>query len=213
VSLSLNETHKLVKDAARGGGLSWGEADELARASVWLESAGVASLDEARTAIAGNHDDLRTAIAARDTILVQLLHRTADHPVTCRQTSLGRLAFALMMTIDVPEDCAVRVEATTTQDAPAWTLQRSGTSVTASHRPENLSDSKFDVVATVHLETIEPLSIDLWSPAIQQHAFETGLSPDRKALAALRILARKTLVPATEQSRLKGAGAGTVDRD
>ncbi len=242
MSLSLNETHKLVKDAARGSGLSWGEADELARAAVWLEVAGQHGLINACRAVDEHLNALASTVefsSADGTIILSPCYGTGDgrigalaaglaardllspargeNVITIKSVFLPILAVGLIAPVDPAPNNQHTITVSTT-DGNTATFVRTHHDVRVHNTPQHKKSPHALVDMTITstvLDISKPRTAGeiIWSETIHQTALENGLSPDITAVNPLRALAHNCLVPATEESRLKGAGAGTVDRD
>lgn len=241
MTLSLNETQKLVKDAARGSGLSWGEADELARVAVWLEIAGMDGAVQAVSALTDILDDHVSGVSLKRDTNWMLSPRETSSPPAISSLTAGVTARDLLATDGTTGDGRSRVSLksvrspviaagllagfvpATTQDlrivvqaehgAPGLTLIRRATSVySAGACTAEPHDVEVELGPSDGDALPDTFSL-IWSSDRHQEALERGVSPDERALEHLRKLAFNCLVPATEESRLKGAGAGTVDRD
>ncbi|MGI9405877.1 MAG: DUF3726 domain-containing protein [Hyphomicrobiaceae bacterium] len=246
MSLSLNETHKLVKDAARGSGMSWGEADELARAAVWLEVAGLPGLVQATRAIDEHinqlcadielnkeeHWTLGPKFTGGDGRVSALAAATCAHDLVAGEIGAGsrktvleiRALFlplipagALARLAPAPHQ-TIHIDVIDPAGETAMTISREGGDVRLRQSEANAIQAHplVDLVVSFTASGERDTHRDgqcIWSPEIRQCALGNGLNPDPHALETLQAFAHNCLVPATEESRLKGAGAGTVDRD
>lgn len=208
MTLSLNETEAMAKRATRGAGYPWGLAEEAAKATRWLCAHGIdgcAALARLLTAMdgapRGDHapriGPVWTAPAALCPLVTgaALSDRAAllaDGPLRLGPTAEPALLlpFAAL--------CARAQGAPVTLTAPGVTAITDGTSLalTGALPPE----------AT---EITVSLGGTLQDPAPHQ----TRARPDPAAWEVLARLAHRTYAPATEASRLSGAGAGLNDND
>lgn len=242
MSLSLNETHKLIKEAGRGAGLSWGEADELAQAAVWLEVAGFPGCRTAQCVLdeidavcapvvtsteAGWHFTSAGAEGTLNSLLVAIGVRDIALPAAVSPGSFPTvnvigvrwpLLFLGAMGKLVPgrgDQMLLRMTDVKGELRHEVTIRASGVwSDWDGSWSDASSPQTYTIALTREVEFARgDASRCVWSQDLHIAATETGLSPDPQALKFLRRYARVCLVPATEESRLKGAGAGTVDRD
>lgn len=213
MSYALNEVEALAKRAVRGAGMSWGTAEEAAKATRWLcrngiDGAGVLSalLDRNRGKA---EQDLRPAEISGSwrafdaTHLCPLLAGAAlsdcaaklkDAPISMQQVIFPALLFPFIASAAAQLDCVVTLE------CDAGSASTDGNWLTLSD-DAILQASSADVVIRIGELTGETLSqVSRATPA--QDAWDT-----------LNTYAHKTYAPATEASRLAGAGAGLSDND
>ena len=207
LNLSLNEVAATAKKAARGAGYSWGMAEEAAAAVRWLAASGiegcaplVALLDQADGAPENHRPNVAgpiwqasgsgvcplaagTALADHSTGLVALQTRIAD--VMAPVLLLACAADAARMT-GRAVSVACGTEALTTD----------GTRLGGTSLPER---GDVDISFGGALET--------------PRAPMSRATPAPEVWAALNAFAERTYAPASEASRLMGAGAGTNDND
>ncbi len=180
--LSLNEVETLAAKAARGSGLSWGLADDVAKAARRLACAGLNWTDPVLRLAEDPHS------AATGAALADL---TSDEPQTLPDIGNPLLVAALA----AAHPSARRVN---------WL------DVTL-HLQEG------QVIVTTCTPTLAARHVVLTiSPASQPHTPPppfTRAEASPEALKQLESLAARTLVPASEQSRTAGAGAGLTDND
>lgn len=209
ISLSLNETQALVKAAARGAGFSWGEAVDIAQAVQWLEAhnlPGATWCAEYLTDLA-RHDPrsrrplgFAAEISPRDGTLcpLQTGMMISDHahlfrdsaPIIVRSVTAPGLMLPFLA--QVAQICGP-IEMTGQGGAVA--IGPDGWHGT----PENIWS------AEIHL------SPGADAAANTQRSTRAEITGDARAL--LQKLAALTHAPATEASRLAGAGAGLSDND
>ncbi|MEL6289610.1 MAG: DUF3726 domain-containing protein [Pseudomonadota bacterium] len=233
--LSLNEAHALARDAARGAGVSWGEAGEIADAMIAREvirsgfgsPASSAHADKGFTAAAElvqRPEQISLLLAARDQATLLWLQRDRGalppsmhlaHPVDgCWLFLL--LAEAINQTgPSRPAENNLSLTAQSADEAPAASapliiFPPTGTPIlSAQLRDRFVTDQAAPEVAVLTLAQYDHATdaIVFDQPALRRAAVETGLPIARPALKLLKRLAGRTLVPASERSRRRGAGA------
>jgi len=246
MSLSLNETHKLVREAARGSGLSFGEAEELASAAVWLEVSGVPgvvnasrAIDEHLNGLAGGVEcvqkdgwmltpqyakgdgrigALAAGLCARDIVAAATASGENGRIATIKSVFLPFVPIGLLAQLDpgLTKEFIIDIRNGYGQVTATITVTGNSVRIHESHIDAKPSHPLVDLTiasGTNRSSTDENEGRCIWSPDIRHQALTRGLCPNAHAVNALASLARNCLVPATTESRLKGAGAGTVDRD
>jgi hypothetical protein len=214
--VSCNELDALVRKAFRGAGYHWGEAEEAGKAAIWLARNGLSpatlTLSLLRSA-ANNIARLRPAVdkhcwAESDSEICPLLAGIA----------LADEAISAL------EDNKVRFSRLHT---PGFLLPFLGQLALIRNKGIRLSLSQIEVTVTPDGIDIDGSAEALTksSPAMlrevelvpglkETHAsliFSTEISSDE--WDRLNDFAVKTYVPATDHSRLAGAGAGVTDND
>lgn len=214
MNLSLNEVENLVRKAARGAGLDPGRADDLAAAAAVLASHPLpvcAILYRALTGGAG-----------------QSLTIAADGAhASCHATSaahVGPSALDLLLAnppgfevtldaVDEPLLIAALAVVAARRYAAHFTLATGGdtVSITRDRRSDltALGQAQGAQLVLRRLDATGARPSRTISPACRYDPEK--LSDD--GVAGLERLARMTYVPASEDSRLRGAGAGLTDND
>lgn len=207
MSLSLGETESLAKTAARGAGLGWGMAEEAAKATRWLCARGVDACDPL-VALLFRHDENGRAqtgpmgfegrwqgeegwlcpIAAGAAL--SDLGASAYLPITLTRVALPvfLLPFAASLACD--------------RGQPVILTWAGGRAIT-------------DGVALL-MDSPPPMSdvtLTFGEAMTAKPARHTRAETDPLILVSLGIYAARTRAPATEASRLAGAGAGLTDND
>ena len=214
VRLSRTETETLCYKATRGAGYSWGIAEEAANAVGWLCANGIDG----------------TAV-----LLAAIVAPTVNAPDTSNDfwVSSDGKPLCPLMTGAALSDFATSIFAANDdhlQVGPVWqpvlllpfmaqcaatmggsiAIEWDGRKLVVGNGiktdAETLSTFLSASIATISLS----LSGDLFDPDSTMTSFALA-SPH--TIAALDALAMRTTVPATEQSRNSGAGAGTSDND
>jgi hypothetical protein len=207
MSLSLNETESLAKTAAKGAGLSWGMAEEAAKATRWLCARGIDACDPL-VALLFRHDEEGHAQTGPERLdgdwhgaegwlcpvacgaVLSDLGPAAPMPLTLTRVALPvfLLPFAAALAKDLGQSVTL-----------SWD---GGHAVTDGD--------------AVSLDTPPPMSdvtLTLGGPIPARSPHKTRAESDQMILVSLGIYAARTRAPATEASRLAGAGAGLTDND
>ncbi|RMH40079.1 MAG: DUF3726 domain-containing protein [Alphaproteobacteria bacterium] len=211
MTFSLGEVEAVARKAARGAGYSWGMAEEAGRAARWLCAAG---LDGAGL--------LAEALAAADgTDPAELAPRALDD---WRGPS-GRLC-PLMAGAALSDAVAFWKETGVTMagvTVPALVLPFAAMAARASGA--NVTVRWADVTAVTDGRALSlcgaanlptgpaDVSVSAGGAMTAPLAARTRATPRAEDWAALNALAARTYAPATEESRMKGAGAGLTDND
>jgi hypothetical protein len=187
IDLSLNEAETLAAKAARGAGYSWGLADEVGRAARILAAQGE-SWGEALLALA---DGAQTFEAPADERIA--LWRRGEHDAPGARPLCPVRTGALIL--DGPALAAVtRIS---NVGLPIWLaamLRQSGGWIVEFNRSLAVSDVTIRRGARVEYAS---------------GARRALIAPP--SFAALNGYAARTYVPASERSRKRGAGGGSVD--
>lgn len=215
MSHSLNEIEAMAKKAARGAGMSWGSCEEAGKAARWLESHnrnGVAELARLCDAIDGRselefmpHSIDRSWVSGSGT-LGPIVSGAAlnDNAEVLRDgaISLNNVAFPLLF---VPFAAWAAIHL-------SQPVQVSWGSIIAVSDGYKLSISDpSDQFITATAVTVTVSIADVLPETAM--APETRGQVDPAAYAALAKFAHRTYAPATEESRMLGAGAGVTDND
>lgn len=188
MSYSLNETEALVRKAARGAGYSWGEAEDAGRAVRWLEAR---SLPGAAAAL--HLFGLKTTGAlAPDSCGLTLGTRLSD----------GVLPEGTLANVDAPLLLLPFAHAMGTDQTLTWLtgtacLGTDGTATLTGAPPALRDDMTLSQGRSTGTSLIATTRADIPQAVID----------------GLTALAARTYAPATEASRLLGAGAGLSDND
>lgn len=213
MTLSLNEVEALAKKAARGAGYPWGIAEETGKAVRWLCAAdldGCATLAEYLTVIEEDEADF----SARAPVQGDVWSSSGDR--LCPLLAGAALS-------DVAD--TLKVEEVRLENVAYPILLVPFAGLSAQHLEATVALEWNDAfVATdgkslvVRGEIKAPIaSVDVRVEAGFDQACRQSIcsraNPDEGTLAALSHLAHRTYAPATEASRLSGAGAGLSDND
>lgn len=194
VALSLNEAEALAAKAARGAGLSWGEAEDLGRAARWLAASG---LDWADPLLG-----LVNNPAERDSLTG--LFRAADR-------AFGSEAFRAVVEYCRPS-WALAVLAAVARGETGLDLGGSGFRFRLSPggcaSAENLAADIGSAAPTEILVETSPESGSLPHRLARVTRRTTIPAASMRELGAF---AARTYVPASAESRRLGAGGGRID--
>ncbi len=212
--VSLNEIETTVRKATVGAGWPWGAAEDAGRAAAWLAARGLEGATAAREALREGPAPVRLA-------------PIGDGRWRCPRARIlaeGIAALDLLLAGD-----ALRVELGGA-DAPLLLLGLAGVMAGACGAELALLSGGRPVArvcgATLHLGGTPPGAwsrVELRAGAAEPEGAvehraplqpgDAGWPVDAQTWAALATLAARCLVPASEISRLRGAGAGLVDDD
>lgn len=188
---SLNEVETLARKAVRGAGYSWGQAEDAGAAVRWLEARGwpgTESLSALLDAGAGPGDcpiELGTMLCDR-----------GAPPAPLRVADLSAPLLVLPFRAWCAEACGAHLRADI--GAAEFTVGPRGA----------WADGRTD------LPLRGPLQLGMGQkPEAPPVAVADRSRCDAAAMAALERFAARTYAPATEHSRLAGAGAGLSDTD
>ena len=205
---SLNEIETTLRKAAIGGGLPVGAADDIGRAAGWLSAEG---FDGVAAALRGLASPPGAATAEKTPGGL----RFPD----ARAAGAGIAALDLLLA--GAAEGAVRLE---NLDAPLLLLGLAGVAASAHRTAFALESDGFRAEVTADATTVSgpvpspgrPVSLrklaDLSAEATAGRNIGGIDVPDEAWAEALR-LASLTYVPASDRSRLSGAGAGLRDND
>ncbi len=216
MNLSLNEIEGLCKKAARGAGMSWGLAEEAAKAARWLSAQGMEGpallaaqlrlndgIDYAQ--LAPRIDAGRWSSAGRSMCPLIAGATLSDHAqmfADGSEITLDAVSHPVLLAPFASRLASRRGEAV----ALSWPGCRLYFDAEGSMFRDPASDPIADDVVAVTCE-IKPAQVD--SNAVK------GPAPavPETVLSYLAELASRTYVPATEASRAQGAGSSLSDND
>lgn len=208
MTLSLNEVEATAKKAARGAGYPWGLAEEAGKAVRWLcarDVDGCAALAALLTRIDGLEraqmvPDPGKAIWTSAEAMCPLMSGVA---LSDRAAILGG-----GLTIEnVACPILLAPFAASVAETRGVTVSMRFAGVTASTDGTELSVSGDWIVENASVE------LDLNGTLGSALPHRTRARPDTSIWDVLNQFAHRTYAPATEESRLKGAGAGLSDND
>ncbi len=213
---SLNEIEALSKRAARGSGLSWGLAEEASRGVRWLASFGLPSLDMLADLLELNDrraeidvapmalDGLWKAPAGRMSPIIAgaSLSDCAGRLLALGQIQMQDLSYPLLA-MPFLAGIALRLQEPV---AAAW----GDVELVTDGRQLCLGAGDSEALLTP-LTPLITFSAPAKMTGPKEPMMRAAVSP--QTWARLNRFAHRTFAPATEESRLRGAGAGTSDND
>ena len=212
MNLALIEVEAMAKKAARGAGYSWGMAEEAAKATRWLCTAGfdgVAALAKVLQTV--DSQDLATMTpgalggdwqSSSDT-LCPLATGTALSDSAVFWAESGKTAsnvIAPLLLLPFAANAALQLDRPVTLSWQDTQLVTDGRNVGATSNEIDLGCAK-----TVQVQVGGALS--------NARPTSCRATPTDAGWATLERFAHRTYAPDTEESRLKGAGAGLSDND
>lgn len=206
---SLNEVDATLRKAAVGAGLMVGLADAVAAAGVWLcaqELDGVGAVLE--------------AVLNPDPVCQPRTKTPGDgSTLTFSGTSVGRCGPSVF---EVLEGTGIERVVVDTPDAPLLLVGFAGVAAQTAGGSFMLNDCTGNSVhvaarawsgsAPLTGATQLEASRSTWVPAAER-SLPNGVVVNADAWASALSLAQRTYVPATDESRRRGAGAGLTDND
>ncbi|WP_037308802.1 DUF3726 domain-containing protein [Ruegeria halocynthiae] len=209
MSFSLNEVEVTAKRAARGAGYSWGLAEEAGKAARWLCVQGI------------------DGVAVMAQILAHDLARTPQTHVPADPGNhwAGQKALCPLATGALLSDCADRLNVSTITlenvAAPTLLLPFSANAarmlkscVTVACDVSEVVTDGYDLAITSAIPNhAERVTVRIGGILTKTRPHHSRATPDPEDWAALTRFAHRTYAPATEESRLLGAGAGLSDND
>lgn len=209
MTLSLNEADALAKKAARGAGYPWGMAEEAGKVVRWLCGNGVdgcASLGRMLEQLDGRDlSDLRPDLSGAGWSATggPLCPLAAGTALSDMAPALSRRAITMntlvepLLVLPFAAAAALQLEQSVSLQSEDWTA------VTDGRKLVSTGPIVRNGIAVIQL------SSRFENPRPQR----TRAAPNSRAFEILNRFAHRTYAPATEASRLKGAGAGTSDND
>jgi Protein of unknown function (DUF3726) len=207
IDASLNEVEALAAKAARGAGLSWGLCEDTGKAARWLAARGIdwapslAALLTACDKLAGPFD------SSIERQVSPLLTGSFFADLGTSELEISHVAHPAWLLPFAARVAALHGRAV----CVGW----AGASVVVSSNGCELAGSTNDLMAPY-------VDIVTWSPFLlsSDESRRAVALPNRTrcsisvaAWQALEVLGARTYVPASNQSRTRGAGAGLTDND
>jgi hypothetical protein len=217
MTFSLNEVEAMGKRAARGAGLDWGIAEEAGKAARWLTARGLPGpelLAELLTRNEGkSYEELAPASIdgvweAKSGWLCPLiagaaLSDRAAEVAAGRAFEFGSIAFPLLL--------APYAASVARSRGAAIELCWPGVTLTIS--PDGGLAVEGDMAAVTAPTTKSAHCRSGRKDTVTPPARQPGRAVDAKAWNRLSAFAHRTFAPATEASRIAGAGASLTDND
>ncbi|WP_264210531.1 DUF3726 domain-containing protein [Leisingera thetidis] len=209
MSYALNEVEATAKRAARGAGYDWGLAEEAAKATRWLCAQGL----DGAAVLAG----LLEAGYAADL--------PAHVPQGLDGDWLAKVRLCPLASGAALSDCAAQLQHGPLKMGPvaqpvlilafaALAARQLGVCVTVEGEGfQAVTDAAGLQIEGALPESAAVLTVRAGGSLAAGGPLRTRAEPAEAAWAVLNRFAHKTYAPATEQSRLLGAGAGLSDND
>ncbi len=212
---SLNEIEALSKRAARGSGLSWGLAEEAAKGTRWLAAFGLpgpelladllelndrrAEIDVSPIALEG----VWKAPAGRMSPIIAgaSLSDCAERLLAIGEIRLQDVSYPLLL-VPFLAGAALRLQQPV---SVAW----NGVELSTDGR--QLCVQGDNTALATELASVATVSAPARMTGPKEPNMRGQVPPD--CWARLNAFAQRTFAPATEESRLRGAGAGQSDND
>ncbi|SFM67736.1 DUF3726 domain-containing protein [Shimia aestuarii] len=201
MTFSLNEVEAMAKKATRGAGYPWGLAEEASKATRWLCAQGIDGVAVLARVLAR-----RQGCAAKG----------MEDCLPCADCPIGMglaLSDEAAQLVSTPKSFEAAPVPVFLLPFAAMAARRLGTTVM-------VRGDGFEAVtngARLSLRGAVPVAAAVQVMAGGElgdvAALATRATPDPEAWDMLSALAHRTYAPATEESRLLGAGAGTTDND
>ena len=209
MNLSLGEVEAMARKAARGAGYSWGLADEAGFATRWLEARGQGGITALALWLAQAAEQDITRLAPRD-----LKSWTSAEGHLCPLLTGAALSDAAGL---VPDTGLMLPSVKWPLLLLPFTahLAKTRGRVVRLDAEGGSAEVSRDALSLVGDWTMaeSPLSVEFIDSTIEPGSRQTRAQPDTAAWTTLNRLAARTYAPATEASRLRGAGAGLTDND
>ena len=212
--LSLNEVESLAAKAGRGGGFSWGLAEEIGRSARRLAQGGL-PWAEALLTLAARAEGLQAPVSAHAEQWRRRQSATGSKAPLCpvRTAALlmddpAILEAAPLHLANVGAPLWIVGMLAASSAADGFEIAWPGASARAGRQGVIASEPEGAWLAAAADVSISPVA-----------AASTSLSPLRRSsvddviLAALGSFAARIYVPASESSRARGAGGGSVDEE
>lgn len=216
MTFSLNEIEAMGKRAARGAGLSWGLAEEAGKAARWLTARGLPGAEELAEILMRNDGADYRDLAPASTEGVWRAPSGRLCPLVCGAALCDRATeIATGMEIvsgPVAQPLLLAPFAAGAAKLTGVTIELSWPGLTMTFNSEGFGIDGDDVALTVRSADgvrCRRVRRDVAGTSIgaSDHAI------DAETWSRLDAFAQRTLAPATEASRLAGAGAGLTDTD
>lgn len=211
MTFSLNEVEATAKKATRGAGYPWGMAEEAGKAVRWLCAQGLDGCEALAELLKKFDGASLSQVAPQATgedwsapggLLCPLMTGTAmsdrasdivGASIRASEVAVPRLLFFFAASV------AAQCKSVITLDWPGGSAVTDGARLSLHGAPAGNLANWVRIQAGGALERSNPVA--------------TRADPEASAWETLTVFAHRTYAPATEESRLKGAGAGITDRD
>lgn len=216
MNVSLNEIEVLAKRASRGAGYAWGLAEESGKATRWLAAQGFASLEMLLDVL--KHKDSKSVDSPIPVVTNGVWHAPSGQlcplmagTILCDRREMvleGRdIVFgSVLHPLFVTPFAAMAAKASDAKFEMRW----NGFVIVIA--AQDVSVNRGDVRrANSCTETMSVRCVD--TDIVHPMERQTHCSVDETTWTRLNEYAQRTFAPATQASRLSGAGAGLSDND
>ena len=216
MTFSLNEIEAIGKRAARGAGLPWGLAEEAGKAARWLTARGLPGPEELAEVLTRNdgkdYDEIAPASAegiwqAPSGRLCPLV----SGPALCDRAA--EIAAGLQITFGpTAQPLLLAPYAAGAAKLTGAAIELSWTGVVITLTADSVSIEGDQAAVTARsAEGVRCRRTE--NAVVASPAGAPGRSVDAEIWSRLNAFAQRTFAPATEASRLAGAGAGLTDNN
>lgn len=216
---SVNEIESLAKRAARGAGLPWGLAEEAAKAARWLAARRLPTVPLVTDLLRRNDGVPYEALApdvsgdtwtARSRDLCPLI---AGAALSDRAEAIAAGASVTLAAVSYPLLLAAFLGRAAAAIGQVFELRWPGATIRCLPEGPHIEADGPDALQARRVEsvTVRGVKHSAADRPAPRSAQRVEVSPDDWAV--LKSLAHRTYVPATDESRLRGAGAGLDDND
>lgn len=214
MNFALNEVEATAKKAARGAGYSWGMSEEAAKATRWLCANGidgVKALAEVLTTADSSEPDKMSPVKlggewqSRSGLMCPLMAGVTVSDFA----GVGPADVVTISNVVAPVLLLPFAALAARQTGSVVTVEWGEISTTTDGTGMSL-DGAIERLAT---DTQTQVTIRSAGQVGRQFARHSRATPNDVDWATLNRFAHRTYAPATDESRLKGAGAGLSDND
>jgi hypothetical protein len=212
--VSLNEIDAAVKRAARGIGLSWGLAEEAGRGARWLAAHRIAGPDIVLSALKAHESGPLSAMGPSESQRVWHARAGILSPILAGarfSDEAGCRTGLVLASVICPVMLLPWVAWTANATGQAFELLWPGTRIRVF--AEGVDFVGAAAAARGQAADIRIVTIAAALPGEACRERQVGVQVEASTWSCLQQLALRSFVPASERSRLTGAGAGLSDND
>lgn len=208
MTLSLNEVEATAKKATRGAGYSWGLAEEAGKATRWLcarDLNGCKALAELLVQTDGSNKEAWTPHCDQPVWRAsggRLCPLIAGAALSDRALALSSVRLVMLV---APLLLLPFVALAAQQRETVLQIEMAGASAA--------TDGTALSITGVFPSVVDELAVVDGGSVLQPVPVRSRADPDAQTLQFLNTLAHRTYAPATDASRMSGAGAGLSDND
>jgi len=216
---SLNEVEAYGRRAARGAGMSWGLAEEAGKAARWLAERDLPAVELLARLLAAN--DGRPYSDMAPVIDGDRWRAPGGElcPVCCgaalcdRIDALSRGHGIRLVAVACPLLLAPFLDGAWQSDEASCEIRWPNVRLLLTANGVTLESDKASAHMSDRADEVE-VSFGTYQSARPTHQPRAGgIATPRSAWHAIDMLAKRTYVPASDESRARGAGAGRTDND